>query len=246
LKSAVQICIEARGDVSIRLLREVIVSAPRANSNHDEGERRNSSLCYRLIEETKACDSEQCSRVQDDIDRASQFLLRGYMEMPEDMHDEIRDRFERVADALLIGPLADIFNGDTNLTPEAAFGGAIILLDLPREIYGQVGLCMQAAFTRLWQRACARRDVKRMPRPVFWLAYEAQQQMHGEMAGFLDQALAMRVAPLLIAGSESPAVVESRGSGLSRSSRQSDQVVLCEAEGTVALAGEARAAVIKQ
>ena len=70
-----------------------------------------------------------------------------------------------MADVLLRGHMADLFDGETNFIPDLTFDGAIIILDLPTKVYGQAGVYVQSAFTYLWQIACEQRDVKLSPRP---------------------------------------------------------------------------------
>jgi hypothetical protein len=59
--------------------------------------------------------------------------------------------------------------------PEETHAGRIILIDLPVEVYNEVGVCAQMVWKHCWQRATARREPEKDGgRPVFLWADEAQ------------------------------------------------------------------------
>jgi hypothetical protein len=106
---------------------------------------------------------------------ATRYFLREFPDMPNDTRGSILATYGVMADLLLRGQMADLFDGETNFIPDLTFDGAIIVLDLPTKIYGAAGVYVQSAFTYLWQRACEQRDVISKPRPVFWFVDEAHE-----------------------------------------------------------------------
>jgi len=103
-----------------------------------------------------------------------------------------------MADVLVRGDMAELFDTGTNILPEMTHQGAIIVLDLPTKVYGQAGILAQSAFTYVWQLACEQRDVKANPRPVFWFCDEFQELICNYTPEFLATARSARVASVLV------------------------------------------------
>src|SRR5580700_5995176 len=175
LRNSLEVCIAARGEVTMAMLHEVITSAPRSHANVHDEKWQEGSLCYRLIEEADA--KVKSERDQSDFELAAKYFLREFPDLPNDTRGSILATYAVMADVLLRGHMADLFDGETNFLPDLTFDGAIIVLDLPIKVYGQAGIYVQSAFTYLWQIACEQRDVKASPRPVFWFVDEAHEMV---------------------------------------------------------------------
>jgi hypothetical protein len=196
LRDGIEICIAARGEVTMAMLHEVIMSAPRSNAEVHNAQWQKESLCYRLIEEAEG--RAHTPREQKDFELAAKYFLREFPEMPNDTRGSILATYGVTADILLRGHMADLFDGETNFVPDLTFDGAIIVLDTPTKIYGQAGINVQSAFTYLWQTAAEQRDVKANPRPLFWFLDEAQELVCNYTSDFLATARSARVATVLI------------------------------------------------
>lgn len=196
LRVGIEVCIAARGDVTMAMLHEVITSAPRNPGELHDPDWQKSSLCYQLIEEAET--REKTRRQQADFELAARYLLRDFCEMPPDTRGSILATYGVMADVLLRGHMADLFDSETNFVPEVTFEGAILVLDLPTKVYGQAGLYVQSALTYLWQTAAEQRDVKANPRPIFWFADEFQELICDYTSAFLATSRSARVASLLI------------------------------------------------
>ncbi len=196
LRNGLEVCIAARGEVTMAMLHEVITTAPRSHGEVRKEAWQKESLCYRLIEEAEA--KEKSDRDQSDFELAARYFLRDFPDMPNDTRGSILATYAVMADVLLRGHMADLFDGETNFIPDLTFDGAIIILDLPTKVYGQAGVYVQSAFTYLWQIACEQRDVKLSPRPVFWFVDEAHEMVCNYTPEFLATARSARVASVLI------------------------------------------------
>lgn len=196
LRNGLEVCIAARGEVTMGMLNDVVISAPRTHAEvHDKSWQKN-SLCYQLIEEAE--EKERSEREQSDFELAARYFLREFPDMPNDTRGSILATYAVMADVLLRGHMADLFDGETNFLPDLTFDGAIIVLDLPTKVYGQAGVTVQSAFTYLWQLACEQRNVKTNPRPVFWFVDEAHELVCNYTPEFLATARSARVASVLI------------------------------------------------
>lgn len=198
LRNGVEVCIAATGEVTMTMLNAVIGSAARTPAEVHEPKWQEGSACYRLIEAAEARAKDRGEREQADYELAARYFLRDFPEMPNDTRGSIQATYGVMADVLLRGHMADLFDGETNFLPDLTFEGAIIVLDLPVKVYGQAGLYVQSAFTYLWQTACERRDVNANPRPVFWFVDEAHELVCNYTPEFLATARSARVATVLI------------------------------------------------
>src|SRR4029077_2073240 len=128
LRNGLEICIAAKGEVTMQMLHKVITTAPRTHAEVHALEWQKESLCYRLIEEAEA--REKSERAQADFELAARYFLREFPDMPNDTRGSILATYGVMADVLLRGHMADLFDGETNFVPELSFDGAIIVLDL--------------------------------------------------------------------------------------------------------------------
>ncbi len=196
LRAAIDVCIAAHGTVTMTQLHSIITSAPHsALQVHDEAWQAQSE-CYQAIEYADGLELSDWQRR--DFVLSAQYFLREFPEMPNDTRGSILATYGVLADVLLRGHMADLFDGETNFVPELTFDGAIIVLDLPIKTYGQAGVYVQSAFTYLWQVACEQRDVKANPRPVTWFCDEAHELVCNYTSEFLATARSARVATVLI------------------------------------------------
>jgi len=196
LRNGLEVCIAAKGEVTMGMLHEVISSAPRSHAEVHSKEWQTGSSCYQLIEEAEA--RERSVREQSDFELAAKYFLREFPDMPNDTRGGILATYAVMADVLLRGHMADLFDRETNFIPDLTFDGAVIILDLPIKVYGQAGVYVQSAFTYLWQIACEQRSVKTSPRPVFWFVDEAHELVCNYTSEFLATARSARVASVLI------------------------------------------------
>lgn len=109
--------------------------------------------------------------------------------------------FSAMLDALRARHIYDLLSTNTTITPECAFGGRIIILDLPINEYQGAGLLVQAAWKYLFQRAVLRRPDKSQGagcRPVFLWEDECQNFLIDFDAEFQSRARDCRVARVMM------------------------------------------------
>lgn len=196
LRNAIEICIAADGDMSMRTLHAIISSAPTSHAQVQDPAWQEKSECYRHI--CIGDEKELPERQRKDFQLAAEYFLRDYPGMPEETRGSVLATYGVMADVLLRGHMADLFDGGMNFVPEMSFEGGIIVPDMPLKVYGQAGLIVQAAFTYLWQTAAEQRDMSGNPRGVFWFMDEAHELVNGHTSRFLATARSRRVAPILI------------------------------------------------
>lgn len=198
LRNVVQICLAACGTVTMKMIHDAVMSLPRNAQEVASPEWQQSSFLYRLIEEAEAKQGERGPREQSDYELAAVYALNEFPGMPHDTRGSVIASYSVLADVLLRGDMADLFDADTNFIPDLTFEGAVICLNLPPKRFGQASIHAQAAFTYLWQLAAERRDINRHPRPVWWFLDEAAELVCDYTPRFLATARSQKVASVLI------------------------------------------------
>ena len=89
---------------------------------------------------------------------------------------------------LMQGAMRELFSTGTTFVPEMTFDGAIIVMDLPVQVYGQAGLLAQQIIKYLWQKAVLQRKVDRYTRPVFHYCDEYQVLVSPGDADFISRS----------------------------------------------------------
>ena len=82
LRNGLEVCIAAKGEVTMAMLHEVITTAPRTHAEVHSEQWQKDSLCYRLIEEAES--REKSEREQADFELAAKYFLREFPDMPND------------------------------------------------------------------------------------------------------------------------------------------------------------------
>lgn len=176
LRNAIDLCIIARGTVSIPLIHQIIMSAPLSLDETKNDEWRKKSLCYKLMGEAHTKKLDKWTGA--DLDSTVAFWLREYPNLAEKTRSSIISTLTSMMDNFLRRPFRMLFSEPTEESdkafPELTHHGVIIVMNLPVKEYGDAGRAAQVVYKYLWQQAAERRNVKENPRPVFLWVDEAQ------------------------------------------------------------------------
>jgi hypothetical protein len=178
--NAVDLALLAGLRVSLPLLRSIILSAPlslaeAASDTWQQGR----GVCATLLREAgKAIEETGDAEAKADLVEVENYWLREYPAIGDRTRSIITLCFSMVARPFLTRPLRRLFSADTNVTPEAAFDGKIIVVDLPVQVFRLAGRMANLAWKYCFQIAVMRRTSPSAPgeylRPVFLWADEAQ------------------------------------------------------------------------
>jgi hypothetical protein len=178
--NAVDLALLAGLRVSLPLLRSVIVSAPLTPAEAaSDAWREGRSVCATLLREAaKAVEESDNEQARADLVEVENYWLREFPAIGDRTRGIITLSFSMMARPFLTRPLRRLFSTDTNVTPEAAFDGKIIIVDLPVQVYRLAGRMANLAWKYCFQIAVMRRTPPSEPdrylRPVFLWADEAQ------------------------------------------------------------------------
>jgi hypothetical protein len=178
LRNTIDLCMIARGTVSIPMIREVILSAPVSLDEIGTDEWKERSLCWKLLLEGHSKKLDQWT--QHDFDATASFWLEEYPVLADKTRSSVLSTLTTMMDIFLRRPFRMLFSEPPEdkkkiAYPELTHRGAIIILNLPVKEFAESGRAAQVAYKYLWQQAVERRKiVKGKSVPVFLWADEAQ------------------------------------------------------------------------
>jgi hypothetical protein len=177
LRNAIDLCMIARGTVSVPLIHQVIMSAPLSLEETKNDEWRKKSLCYKLMGEAHTKDLDKWVGV--DLDSTAAFWFKEYPNLGEKTRSSILSTLTTMMDNFLRRPFRMLFSEPPKdwrqiAFPELTHQGAIIVMNLPVKEFGDAGRAAQVVYKHLWQQAAERRNIEENPRPIFLWVDEAQ------------------------------------------------------------------------
>lgn len=178
--NAVDLALLAGLRVSLPLLRSIILSAPLTLAEAaSDAWQQGRGVCATLLREAgKAIEESGDAEAKADLVEVENYWLREYPAIGDRTRSIITLCFSMVARPFLTRPLRRLFSAETNVTPEAAFDGKIIIVDLPVQVFRLAGRMANLAWKYCFQIAVMRRQPPSDPdgylRPVFLFADEAQ------------------------------------------------------------------------
>lgn len=164
LRNAIDLVYAATGTVGLQEIKDVIKSAPQSREEARSDTWTETSFCYQLIEQAEK--KQRTEQQQRDYDESVDFWLETFPALSEKTRSIITLQFSSTADYFLRGRLHSLFCKGTNIRPEDAQAGKIIILDLPVLEYGERGRFAQLVFKYIFQKSIQRRDISQSPRPV--------------------------------------------------------------------------------
>ncbi len=196
LRNSIDLLIMAKGSLSVSDLYRIVISAPTNLEQVSSDEWMASSFCYECC---NVVDEKKKTRAQQrDFSIVTDYFLQEFPALSDRTRSVIVSTFTSMIDVLNRGVLSDLFAGATNITPDAAVDGAIIVIDLPVKEFAEVGQFAQVLWKVAFQRAMERRNLRKNPRPVFLWADEAQFFTTGCDMSFQTTCRAARVATVYL------------------------------------------------
>ncbi len=163
-------------EVTLPLMREIVNTAPMTPTEAKNDAWRRGSTCAAIIEA-----ADQATAGADPDTRADFQECKTYWENEfPNLNDRTRSivvlYFSMLVRPFITRPLRRLFAEQTTVTPEAAFEGKVILIDLPVQEFRLAGRVANLAWKYCFQVAVMRRTPppRGYLRPVFLWADEAQ------------------------------------------------------------------------
>ena len=164
--------------VSLPLMRSIVNSAPQDLEQVSDPKWQESSTCAAIIREADKATLKASEDIRADFEECRNYWMQEYPVLSEKTRSIISLSFSMLVRPLITRPLRKLFSTDTNVKPEDAFDGKIIIVDLPVQEYRLAGRVANLAWKYCFQVAVLRRTPPTEPdaylRPVFLWADEAQ------------------------------------------------------------------------
>ncbi|MGC4089419.1 MAG: type IV secretory system conjugative DNA transfer family protein [Polyangiaceae bacterium] len=197
LRNLVELLALATGSVSLVDMAELLDDAPTSPAQLADASWQRASTCaqaLRLAEEAVRRNPAK----RGDFEQTARYWTKRFPQLAEKTRSIVVTSFSSLADGLLRDPMRTLFCTETNLTPEASFRGAVIVLDLAVKEYGDVGAYAQCLFKLCWQKAVERRDVRAYPVPVFLWIDESQNFVTSYEPQFLSTSRSSRTCTVFL------------------------------------------------
>jgi hypothetical protein len=163
--------------VSLPLLRSIVNTAPRTPAEATSEAWQKESVCSAILKEAKAVVSQSDKEDnREDYEECLQYWLQEFPALSEKTRSIITLSFSMLVRPFLTRPLRRLFASDSNIKPEDAFKGKIIIIDLPVQEFRLAGRVANLVWKYCFQVAVLRRTPPQNGylRPVFLWADEAQ------------------------------------------------------------------------
>ena len=161
--------------VSLPLMRSIVNSAPQSMEQIADPKWQESSECAAIIREADKATMKAGDDIRADFEECRNYWLQEYPVLSEKTRSIITLSFSMLVRPLITRPLRKLFSTDTNVKPEDAFEGKIIIIDLPVQDFRLAGRVASLAWKYCFQVAVLRRTppANGYLRPVFLWADEA-------------------------------------------------------------------------
>lgn len=167
--------------LSVALLRQIQLTAPRKEGQMSDERWQEASVCWQCLREAEIrLEAGEIS--ERDFNQVYDFWIQDYYTLDNRPRSSIDVSFAVLADAFCgEEPLRTILTTNTTITPEQAMEGKIVILSLPTNVYYGAGRMAQFCFKYSLQRAVLRRNKhknSRSFRPVVIWCDEAHAFAH--------------------------------------------------------------------
>ena len=163
--------------VSLPLMRSIVNSAPQSLAQIADEKWQESSPCAAILREAEKATAKASVDIRADFEECRNYWLQDFPILSEKTRSIITLSFSMLVRPLITRPLRKLFSTDTNIKPEDAFTGKIIIVDIPVQDYRLAGKIANLVWKYCFQIAILRRTPPTdgtYLRPVFLWADEAQ------------------------------------------------------------------------
>lgn len=171
LRNSIDLLAMATNRLSVPDLYKLVVSAPTSFEQVRSADWKAESFCFQCLSAADA--ATKSTRQQTDLELVSSYFLLEWPNLSERTRSVVLSTFTSMLDVLNRGIIRELLCGDTNVTPEVAQDGKLILIDLPVKVFGEVGIFVQVLWKYCFQWAQERRDIRTNPRPTFIVVDES-------------------------------------------------------------------------
>jgi len=143
--------------VSLPLLRDIASSAAQTVAEVNNPEWQKKSACARILMEADKATQNADAETRADFVECDTYWKKDFPALADKTRSSIMLGFNVLIRPLVTRPLRKLFSTDTNIKPEDAFDGKIIVVDLPVQSYRLAGRIANLIWKYCFQLAVLRR-----------------------------------------------------------------------------------------
>lgn len=192
MRNTIDLLAMATGRLSIEDLYRVVISAPTSPEQVRSPEWRESSFCFQCL--LKADSAVNRRLKAHELAMVADFFLIEWANLSDKTRTVVQSTFTSMLDVLNRGINYTLMGGETNLSLERTFDGAVIVIDLAIKKFGLSGIVQQSLLKYCYQQTAERRDIHENPRPVFLVCDESHLLATSSDQMFQTTARSSRVA----------------------------------------------------
>jgi len=198
LRNLIRVFRGANAPVTLDQLRTFIAEAPQDEKALVSGNYRPESLFSRLLSQAVRLSQGTGNAVM--MDEAVRYWTGDFPRLNPKTRSIVTTHLTSMIDLFFEPQIWELFCGETTITPEAVFDGAVIVVDLPIERYQSIGRIASIIFKHFFQLAVPRRTDAQGParRPVLLWVDEAQYFMTEHDAVFQATARGSKAATVYL------------------------------------------------
>ena len=153
--------------ISLPLMRSIVNSAPQSLEQMSDPQWQQDSACWAIIAEADKATIKADADIRADFEECRNYWLQEFPVLSEKTRSIITLTFSMMVRPLITRPLRKLFSSDTNVTPEDAFDGKIIIVDLPVQEFRLAGRLSNLAWKYCFpsRRVAADATGERIPPP---------------------------------------------------------------------------------
>jgi hypothetical protein len=172
----VDLPIFANMTVALPLLRSIVNTAAQTPGEARSADWQKNSICAQVMKEADEATANAGADVRADFEECRTYWMQEFPALSDKTRSIITLSFSMLVRPFITRPLRKLFATDTNVKPEDAFDGKIIIVDLPVQEFRLAGRVASLAWKYCFQVAVLRRMKPGSAnlRPVFLWADEAQ------------------------------------------------------------------------
>lgn len=197
LRNTISALFHAYGRIDLDEIMQMVQSGPTAPKQWGQQSWRNDSFCFQTLE-------KMAGKPVHPVDHREGRVITDYWrytfaQADPKTRENIRISFTSRIGQLFSGEEYKLMCTHTNVVPEMSFDpGAIIVIDMPTQIWHETGILVQKIFKYMWQRAAQRRQIHKKSRPAFLFADEAHVLATAEDATFQSMARSSRICTVYL------------------------------------------------
>jgi hypothetical protein len=194
VRNAVSLLLLAGRPIEIRSLYDMIASSPKTAEQARSTDWRSSSYLFQLL-----TSAHKLNAKHEEFDMVDHYFMQERLELHGGTRGTVDAEFTGTFDALRRGKIGQLFGTTTTISPEDILAGRVVVVDVPVDVWREIGQYAGVIWIQMLTRAIDRRTyTPPESRPVFLWEDESHKFSIEQDAGFQSGARSKGIATVRI------------------------------------------------